>query len=186
MKYKIFGLVCAFLVGSTSTVIAADSWREPESFRGVKWGWTLQDVKKNQPKLDLSDIPQTMGPRLKIHFDFREYIGEAQVHFGYGFLDNRFLYGSISFKSKDFATIRDVFFERYGRAHSMEEVKLKNSMNAEFLNTIYRWKGPTLMITLKKYEDKITDGHAAISKYEFEDAWRRAAAQQSKDAAKGL
>jgi hypothetical protein len=183
---KVLALVIftAFFVVIASTK-AAEPWQEPEDFRGLKWGASVQEMQKFYPKA--MEMPGMFeGKRIKQFSVFNQEVGSVKTSFVLGFLDDRFSFASIDFKSSDFPILREAFVTRYGPAHSTREEKLQNRMGTEFTNHVLSWRGPTLSIYVAKYSGKVTDGTARIAKHDYAEELIRAYKQKGKDAAKGL
>jgi len=173
--------IAAFLVTTVPTNGADSSWQEPEDFRGLKWGASVEEMRKVfRTAAQYRDI----GNRIKLFFDLQR-IGDRVVELDLGFLDDRFSHASISFKSDDFVVMRDAFITRYGPAHSTTEQTLQNRAGAEFVNSILTWTGPTLNIRIQKYAPgRVDNGSALLSKHEYTDELVRIYKQKGKDAAK--
>jgi len=181
---KILLLAGSLFLASLS--YAAEPWQEPEDFRGLKFGASVEEMRavfgnKVPPSPNMSN-----NPRIKDFFLSGDKIGAAQASFILGFLDDRFFHVHIMFKSTDFSTLRTAFITRYGEPQSTRSTKLKTAMGAEYLDETLTWKGPTLMIELQKYAGKISDGRAHITKHEFNEEMIRAHRQKQKDAANDL
>jgi hypothetical protein len=182
MKPILLTLVIAAFLITTVPTNGDSSWQEPEDFRGLKWGASVEEMRKVfRTAAQYRDI----GNRIKLFFDLQR-IGDRLVELDLGFLDDRFSHASISFKSDDFVVMRDAFITRYGPAHSTTEQTLQNRAGAEFVNPILTWKGPTLTIRIQKYAGTLTDGSADLGKHEFTDELVRIYKQKGKDAAKDL
>jgi hypothetical protein len=183
---KILLLAGSLFLASLS--YAAEPWQEPEDFRGLKFGASVEEMKAVFGNVLPVPAPAIVGtPRIKT-FALRgkEKIGAAEVTLGFGFLDDRFAQVYIMFKSADFSTIRGAFMTRYGEPHSVQSTNLKTTMGAEYTNEKLIWKGPTLEIELQKYSGKITDGMAQIMKHELKEEQFRAYRQKQKEGAKDL
>lgn len=177
------GLFFALTIVGVSA--AAESWQEPEDFRGLKWGASIPEMQQLYPKA--MKLQRTFeGERIEGFSVFNQEIGSVKTSFVLGFLDNRFAFAEIAFKSPDFMTLREAFVTRYGPAHSTREEKLQSRMGAEFTNQVLSWRGRTLSIYIAKYSGKVTDGTARISKHDYAEELIRAYKQKGKDAAKGL
>jgi hypothetical protein len=169
-------------------VYAADTWQEPEDFRGVKWGASLEEMRKVFPNItsNLYRTPLFPSERIRGANTRGEKIGPVEVSLHFGFLDEKFSGVLINFKSNDFSVLRDAFIARYGPSHSKQEVVVKNRAGAEFLNEVLVWRGATMTIEIKKYASTITNGSAMLEKHEYRDEKLRAWKSRSQDAAKGL
>lgn len=183
MKLILALVIAAMLVTPVPTNGADSSWQEPEDFRGLKWGASIDEMREVFPT---AQKPSIYGNRIKTFSVGGQRIGDALVQLYLGFLDDRFSSVQISFKSADFVVMRNGFITRYGPAHSTKEQTLKNRGGAEFVNTVLDWKGPTLAIQIQKYFGTVTNGDASLSKHEFTDELVRILKQKGKDAAKDL
>jgi len=117
--------------------------------------------------------PLDLSNRLKMFYVGGQRIGDALVQLYIAFLDDRFSFVYIRFKSADFPVMRDAFIIRYGPAHSTTNQSLN-------------WKGPTLIIHIQNYSTTVNNGTASLIKHEFGDELRRMDKEKGKDAAKDL
>ncbi len=124
-----------------STVSGAESWQEPEDFRGLKWGASVDEMHKVFPTHNVGK-PRDFSNRIQLVSVGGQRIGDALVQLDLGFLDDRFSSVNISFKSADFPVMRDAFITRYGPAHSTTEQTLQNRAGAEFVSPVLTWRGP--------------------------------------------
>src|SRR5580765_3771840 len=92
-------VIAAFLVTTVPTNGADSSWQEPEGFRGLKWGASVDEIRKvfptAQKTLDLSN-------RIKSFRVGSQRLGDAVAQIYLGCLDDRFSSVTIIFKSDDF------------------------------------------------------------------------------------
>jgi len=106
-------VIAAFLVTTVPTNGADSSWQEPEDFRGLKWGASVDEIRKVFPT---AQGPFDYGNRIKSFRVGGQRLGDRLVQLDLGFLDDRFSYVYIRFKSDDFQVMRDAFITRYGSA----------------------------------------------------------------------
>jgi hypothetical protein len=189
---KIYPLVFAASLVLVALTNAGEPWQEPEDFRGLKWGASVEEMRKVFPlENELREmrsvwaIPTLVGNRIKRFTVSNIKIGTARTTLYIGFLDDRFAYVWINFNSRDFVELREAFITRYGPAHSMTVERLKNRMGAEFENPVLTWEGNTLAIRLANYSGTLTEGAAQLGKHEYVDELLRVQNQRGKDAAKG-
>lgn len=168
-----------------SIVSNASAWDEPPDFRGIKWGWTYQEIRSNLPHMVIPDVKILVGKHIHSR-PLQSRIGDADTDEIYGFLDDGFAAVTITFHSRDFETIRGAFFKKYGEPQSSQKITLRNQANAAFINPVYQWKGPTLTILLEKFAGSASTGLASISKQEFIEEQQREKTDKAKDTAKGL
>jgi hypothetical protein len=91
MNKSLVGLVLTFSILFCTVAIAAE-WQEPEDFRGIKWGWTYQDIRANLSiaTTQMASDPMRFGARIQRRLALRQGIGNMPVDFAYGFLDEGF------------------------------------------------------------------------------------------------
>jgi hypothetical protein len=182
MSIRIFGAIAAVLIlGATTS--AGEPWREPDNFRGMRWGSTIEELKTQFPNIPFGNANHK-GKRITTYHSLGQYIGTIRADIVYGFLDNKFSQATIFFKSSDFSTIGSSFTARYGSPHSRRKIGMGTAMGAKVNNEIYEWKGQTMEITLAKFAGRATDGLAILGKREFTEEERRVQAQKGKDSAK--
>jgi hypothetical protein len=158
------------------------AWEEPPDFRGVKWGSSFEELSRVFP--GVSEIEEVGN--VKFYSVSSQQIANIYVDYLFGFLNDKFGFVRLSFRSNDFEPLRDIFVSRYGRAHSTSTEVLRNAMGTKFLNSILNWNGATLTIILQKYESTIMDGTAQISKRSFAAGYEAAIKKRKIDAAKDL
>jgi hypothetical protein len=140
---------------------AAAAWDEPSGFRGIPWGASMEVVQEKSPGLYCIDSARrnrsdagTCAGQLAIGPTTPKVV----VRFRSGGMDAVFL----SFPTRDFATLRPIFVERYGEPTSTRTEELQNRMGAKFENEILEWSGEKVYILLQRYGSEITDGLATI------------------------
>lgn len=157
---------------------AAQQWdREPDSYRGVKWGTALADVPdellgrteclcisgpehhlcKPRPEKDPKKTPAS-----RTCFDDFE-VGQTHVHSGLMFVAERLAGATMAFDSTGYEALRDVFVEKYGPPKTTKHEELQNRMGARFDNEMLSWAGKDVEIDLARYGSDLTKGHASIS-----------------------
>jgi hypothetical protein len=157
---------------------ASHAWEEPNDFRGIKWGTSSGDAEnfiRGQWKqrreageiiIDTDISKFVSDERLQSRL-FRDKVGGLLVTINLDFLDDKFVYATISFKSEDFRIIEGAFKERYGPPMSEARTPVETRFGAKYENKELKWNGPTLHIWLRQYYGKITEGIANLGKLAY-------------------
>jgi len=162
---------------------AAEAWREPADFRGLKWGASPSEAKRYFPRLDPYWFED--GP-VQQYFAKGEQVSDTLiVHFLLFFFEKSFFAVNMEFRTEQFDQVASIFQARYGKPHSTRKDILQNAFGASFPNVTHSWSGPTVMIELLKH-DSVTDGRASIGKKDLLQKFEMSKRQRAKDAAKGF
>lgn len=162
---------------------AAIAWDEPDAFRGVPWEASEAQIKAAVPGLACMPAPagNTMVGDRSCFATFS--IGDVSVK-GYFFLRrDRFVRVYITFDPKQFSALAGAFEERYGAPTRQSEDEMKTRGGLSFTNVTKEWAGQKVMITLKKYAGKYSEGSAQLelladreeAMKEFQDRKKRGA-----------
>ena len=126
------------------------AWEEPQDFRGLKWGTSSQEAesiireqwrtrRESGEIIVNTDISTShVDNRLK-YLMFQDKIGDLPAVIDLSFLDDKFIYARIFFKSKDFRLIEAAFKEKYGPPSSEESIPMQTRGGARFENKHIRW-----------------------------------------------
>lgn len=167
----------------TSLCYAAEPWKEPADFRGLKWGANPTEAKKIFTRMDPYYFEE--GP-VQSYFAKGEQITDTLiVHFLLHFYEKRFFAASMDFRTELFEEVSEIFQARYGHPHSTSKKVLQNAFGASYHNVTHSWSGPSVLIELAKHES-VTQGNATIGKKDFLARIEKSKQQRAKDAAKGF
>ena len=184
-------VVLVLVSGVASSALA---FKEPDGFQGVPWGATEDALRDKLGETSAHGIlfagcgsytpeQRWMGDR---SCSGAFPLGDITVHAVYTFRANRFFGVNLTFPSRDFARVADIFIERYGPPTSSVQESYKTRGGLAATNQINRWAGSKVAITLRRYGSQISDGLGSITtRAELEESarlWRELA----KGAAKGL
>lgn len=178
-------LLIGGLLLATTVAFAAEPWKEPEDFRGLKWGASVSDMKTVFPKASAT-THQTWGDRVNGFMVHDHYIGKIKTTLILGFLDDKFSHVHIMFESKDYSVLRDAFEERYGAPLSKEQRQLKTALGVEHTNEILTWKGSTLQVQIQRYAGSVRDARAHLTSHEYNEEMNKQLKQRGKTTAKDL
>jgi hypothetical protein len=183
LTMKSLVLVIGLLVCSAS--YAAELWREPEDFRGLKWGDSESHAFKLYPSL--RPIPMPSAPAGSTYYSLlNAKVGDVSVIIGLTFWRGGFAQAYLGFSSKDYATIEAAFLERYGAPTKTTEEMIQNRMGAQFTNRKHQWVGQNVSIYLTKFSGTVTNGSAILATKEYLSAFGNRTQERGKDAAKDL
>jgi hypothetical protein len=189
---KCFLLLLVLLL---STMASAAEWKEPDNFRGIKWGTSQEEtitIVKRQLKdngNETSNINDFGNGTLYFEDTFgnpektRDFI---PVSFSIYFLENRLVAAQIGFKPEDFNSIEVIFLNRYGRSTGAKNYEVRNAMGARFMNRQLDWVGKKIRIQLLKYSSSITSGVGFVGQQVWLDHRDRESRKAVQDASKGL
>jgi hypothetical protein len=157
---------------------SAAAWQEPEDFRGIKWETTTAEAEmliKDQWKRrreageiiigdNITKIPANPPTDRVGSFIFKDKIGGLPVDLILYFLDDKFVYAHIFFKTAFFKTLEGAFKEKYGPPTSESIVSMQTRVGAKYEGKELKWSSETFRISLNQYSRTITDGAASIGK----------------------
>jgi len=167
-KFLIVGIL--LLTGAYAALAyTAEPSREPEDFRGLKWGISVSEAHKIiQEQWDKRrEAGETLvsGTKKEEYVDdrtrrilYRDKIGTATVGILLDFLDEKFVSVILTFEPKDFNQIESAFRARYGKPTVDRRVPLNNAFGATFVDQQLLWQFKSLRIALTKYADANTGG----------------------------
>ena len=160
-KVKIVTLFLAAML-SVSAYAAAPAWKEPDGFRELRWGSSVNDMIRTFPKASRA-VEMEIGGRERV-YKTATTIGAAPVYLYLKFLDGRFAAFTISFERKDAEQIKKAFLERYGAPHKGDA-----------------WIGKNVSIMIS-----VSDGVAVVRTTEYIDYRVETEKKRSKQASKDL
>lgn len=147
---RVSALIIAVLL--LASVGDGDAFSEPDGFRGIKWGATVEEAKATIVGLgcgartcfgDLDIAGQTVTAML----DFRDG-GLYSVYLRFG--------------SSRFGDLKPVFVERYGEPTPRRSEMVQHNVGAKLENEILEWSGEKVYIRLQRYTGKLRGGSARI------------------------
>ena len=71
---------------------------------------------------------------------------------------------SLTFPTKHFPLMREIFIERYGDPSTRNKTTVQNRMGAHFENEVLNWYGERVQIELEQYGSQLTDSSTAFRK----------------------
>jgi hypothetical protein len=117
MDLRSLKILAFFLVAilSVCTYAAAPAWKEPDGFRELRWGSSIDDMIRTFPRAYRAGEME-IGNRERV-YKVAAAIGAAPVFLYLKFLDGKFAAFTISFERKDTELIKKAFVDRYGAPH---------------------------------------------------------------------
>jgi hypothetical protein len=143
--------------------VPAFAWEEPDKFRGVPWGATMQEAQtilkaagdecsdRYAPPRSCSVYRAKVGPVLGVNIVFQ--FGKA----------NAFERAILFFPASQYVVLRGIFVDRYGPPTATKEETLQNRLGGTFTNEILEWSGERVSIMVRHYGSKVDTGHALIA-----------------------
>ena len=145
--------------------------------------------KQNLPLLS----HQIQAEKMRMNLPFKDFIGPVRVTVFLEFLpagpvksESKLSSVLLSFESKNYEELKEIFIERYGKPTSLQHKPYKTQGGAESTNETLMWTGPHSFIDLSRYGSRITEGSAIMGTNESLEAFAKKRAEEIKDAAKGL
>lgn len=178
MRIRAILIAGALLFTATPSTSA---WNEPDGFRGVPWGGSEELIKeKHSGLICLDSTDKVAGDRI---CSSTFTIGGISVRGYFGLRNGGLVRVMLRFDPKKFSTIDGIFAERYGSPTESKEEEMKTRGGLSFTNFIREWVGERVLISLKRYEGKITEAGATIQlKSDFEEAMKRIEERRKKGA----
>jgi hypothetical protein len=174
------------LVLAGGAVSSALAFKEPSGFRGVPWGAT-EDALRD--KLGESSANGVLSIGCEAYRPEERWMGDRScvtVDAVYTFRANRFVRVTLMFPARDFGRIAAIFAERYGTPTKVNRGRYQTQGGLEALNEIQEWGGPSIVITLRRFGSRITDGTALLTTRSELQELTRLRSEQTKGGAKGL
>lgn len=109
MDRQIMRISIAAIVMVLSLTIKSFAWKEPDGFRGIKWGTRIDVVAKM-----FNSVPKESGPQEKV-IAIQDTVGDIPVVLSLHFFLDRFEMAYIEFDSRSFDKMIGIFFLRYGK-----------------------------------------------------------------------
>lgn len=139
-----------------AAVIGAQQWtKEPESFRGVKFGIPFGDAIKHG-KLsscfsmkDADPSGSTLGER--ICSGARIDLGSTKAITTYLDYKGKFVEVEVTCPSESYDALKALFVERYGPPTKSANEQIQNRMGAIFTDESLLWSGNKVTIALRRY-----------------------------------
>jgi hypothetical protein len=154
---------------------------EPEGYKNFKWGMTEDETGSVQTLFE--DTIGAVSVTVSLRFlSEANALSQQERDWEPETLSTVF----ISFQSKDYETLKDIFIERYGKPTSSRLDPYQTQGGAKSTNETLMWKGPHSSINLSRYGNRITEGTALLGTNAGLEALSRDREKRIKDAAKGL
>jgi hypothetical protein len=93
---------------------AALAFNEPDNFRGIPWGSTMDQAQETLLKTWPAGVTPPHCSRETGVCGHPGKLGPVDVTYIYSFKDDRFSFAQVRFKTIDYDTVRRIFEERYG------------------------------------------------------------------------
>ena len=152
-----------FALALASVALAFD---EPESFRGVPWGASEQQLRTTLGLTVGEHSCHEISPEQRWLGDSMCFslftLAETNVHAMYEFRADHFVGVLLTFDSSNFERIAAVFIERYGAPTSEARPLFQTQGGLTATNQVMNWEGPAIQITLERYGNKITEGLGSL------------------------
>ena len=142
-------VVAVFLFAAVENGYA---FSEPDGFRGVTWGATVDEAQAKLPGL---------GCGTRTCFGDLDIAGQT-VTAMFDFRDGGFYAVYLRFGSSRFEVLKSVFVERYGAPTQRRLETVRNSSGARLENEVLEWSGAKVYIRLQRYAGRLRAGSARI------------------------
>src|SRR6202795_145723 len=137
------------------------AFQEPEAFRGIKWETPFTEAK--------AIIDREQGAACTAGIAARTCsaqitIGQIPASVTYYFTlgEDRFFMATLAFEPARYATLSDIFVERYGAPTNRQTTDRRNPSGRLFTNEIATWVGDRVAIDLRRFGSTFEDGRATI------------------------
>lgn len=159
---------------------SADDWPlEPKDFRGVPFGASIKQTEKALRLHCSADKKTKIGVCLDRYFA----IGPVTTMNVFEFDADRLVRVRLTFPASSFATLRDIFIERYGQPTATETQPVRTNAGVEYQNEVLIWTGAAIDARLQKYSGTVTEGEAFLVDQVWLAAQIKAAEEEKKKAA---
>jgi len=167
---------------NTAPTPAAPIWaNEPSTFRDVPFGATEAEAKAKIPFIGCKNMDSSSGSD-RMCTGYFSIGGATAMTNSFGFRDDKVNVVYLSFKSKDYDTVRAVLIEKYGAPSQSEHAPMKTVMNVELMNEKLVWQGKTVRFELDRYSGNVNDSSAIfITNETFERQLKERAARLKSD-----
>jgi hypothetical protein len=151
-----FGLIlCSLAVGQTPNDAKRKAWpQEPEDFKGLKFGMTVEEVRKFMP------FGQYACSSMDGEY-FCRYPSDPFV-FWITFKAGKFTSLTGDFEPSMFGVLEEAFTSKYGKPQDAENSTVQNRAGATFQQRELTWTGDTFTIRLERYGSKVTEGFLSV------------------------
>jgi hypothetical protein len=126
------------------------AWNEPENFRGIPWGATMDQAQETLLKTWPAGVTPPDCSRETGVCGHPGKLGPIDVTFIYSFKEDRFAFAQVRFKTIDYDTVRRVFEERYGTPTLRQSDQIW-------------WKGENASVLLRRVGSRAMEGSALIA-----------------------
>jgi hypothetical protein len=128
------------------------AFAEPDGFRGVKWGATVDEAKATILGL---------GCGTRTCFGELDMAGQS-VTAMLDFRDGGFYSVYLRFGSSRFEALKPLFVERYGAPTHRRSERVQANIGGKSENEILEWSGQKVYIRLQRYAGRLKGGSARI------------------------
>ncbi len=154
-----FGLIlCSLAAGQTSNTgveTQHKAWaQEPEDFKGLKFGMTVEEVRKIMPFGQYACSPVSSGYLCRYPVD--------PFVFWFTFENGKLATITGDFDPNIFGTLEEAFVSKYGKPHRAEDTAVQNRMGATFQQRELTWVGDVFTISLQRYGASVTEGFLSV------------------------
>jgi hypothetical protein len=150
-----FGLLlCSLAAGQTTNAgndIQRKTWpHEPEDFKGLKFGMTVEEVRKIMPFGQYACSSLSTGYLCRFASD--------PFVFWFNFENGKLATVNGDFDPAMFGLLEEAFVSKYGKPQKAENSTIQNRMGAAFDQREITWAGNVFAISLHRYGAKVTEG----------------------------
>jgi hypothetical protein len=159
--------------------------KEPDAFVGVPFNSTEAAAKtKVRFGICLPVTPQERSCSLSFVL-VDDAIGPLTLSLFFTFSGDQLVYISGNFPSSDYARVKEIFTEKYGKPLETVPETVQTKTGAKYENETLRWNGKTVNISLARYDDSIDTGSLRVYlKTWMQDKMRRDAEAKKQGASK--
>ena len=144
----------------------AMAWNEPDNFRGIPWGASLDDARRTlldswKPSEQLHGHPEC--PPAKARCVQKGKLGPIDVTFVYTFKDDRFVSALIMFKAADYKAVRTILTERYGAPTTQQRIEIRTKVGVPHESELGVWRGEKVSVMLERFHKRVDEGLAGVA-----------------------
>lgn len=138
------------------------AFNEPDGFRGLKWGASVDDLVDSSSKRGDATVLCPPSGSLYAICSTEAVIGPAPASVDYRFRDGRFVSVAVRFQPAQFSGIAETFVQRYGPPTKRSQESVQTLGGARLTNDVLRWSGKAVAIELRRYGPSVDEGSAGL------------------------
>jgi hypothetical protein len=150
-----------------------DVWtKEPTEFKGVKFFDSEEEARKiltlTDCRLDLlppdeyihslANGGQGEDEHTRVCTLMIPFTSSSSIRATFFFKDDRFVRAQGVFLARDFMSLREAFVELYGPPQRISDSTIRTKAGADYNQQQLYWLGERFVVSLSRYENKVTDG----------------------------